>query len=45
MIAHALGDDPYQEDGQMALIAFDTNATGALVSARTASAAWTSHAR
>jgi hypothetical protein len=33
--AHALGDDPYQEDGLMALITFDTNATGALVAART----------
>jgi virulence factor len=34
--AYAVGDDPWQEDGLMALIRFDTNATGALVAARTA---------
>jgi ribokinase len=34
MIAHALGDDPYQKDGLMAHIAFDSNATGERASAR-----------
>jgi virulence factor len=34
--AHAAGDDRYEEDGVMALIRFDTGATGVLVAARTA---------
>jgi len=32
--AHAIAPDPYQEDGTMALIRFDTGAIGALVAAR-----------
>jgi virulence factor len=34
--AHALGHDPYQEDGLCALIRFHTGAVGTLVAARTA---------
>lgn len=34
--AHAIAPDPYQEDGTMALIRFDSGAIGALVAARSA---------
>jgi virulence factor len=34
--AHATAPDPYQEDGTLALIRFDSGAIGALVAARTA---------
>jgi virulence factor len=34
--AHAVGNDPWQEDGLMVLIRCDTSATGALVAARSA---------